>query len=269
MNFALRALHTVVFGNFFIATCALVMCYNTTQLFDVQLSLELALFVSFATLSSYCFHWYLTHDEANATRQLWTIKHRSLLGLMSVFALIVTGVLALPLIEYWWLLGLLGILTFLYSAPKVPYKPFIYLRGLAVAKTLYLAAVWALVTVVLPLMVAKVAWSGLIVVYLCHRFLYILAICILFDYRDRHDDRRSRMLNLVTYLSLKRLKRLYALLLTLFILSILGSWYYGLNAYQLIQLSLPALGLLLVFKTSIRTRSDYWYYIVLDGMMML
>ena len=83
------------------------------------------------------------------------------------------------------------LLTFLYSAPKLPQKIFRGLRRIAIGKTLYLAFVWVYVTTVLPIIVAGARWHPSFIFFTASRFFFVYACCLIFDYRDREDDRTA------------------------------------------------------------------------------
>jgi 4-hydroxybenzoate polyprenyltransferase len=104
--------------------------------------------------------------------------------------------------------------------------------------------------------------------FVVNRFFYIYAICILFDYRDVEDDKKAGIRSLITYLSERGVDTLFwgsiaTVALTLFLLA---------NYFSIaesIALLVPALILSLLYYPSKRNFSDYLYYFVLDGLMML
>jgi 1,4-dihydroxy-2-naphthoate octaprenyltransferase len=106
------------------------------------------------------------------------------------------------------------------------------------------------------------------VVYVINRFFFIYAICILFDYRDVEHDRRAGIKSLITYLSKKQIHRLFWFSLGLaFVTTILM-----LNEFLLpdvIALMIPIIVLALLYRRAQQNFSDYFYYFVLDGLMML
>src|ERR1700748_3831632 len=147
-------------------------------------------FVFFATICSYNFHWYLTPRSAAPSRRVyWTDPHRLLHFVLYLVGIVGSAVYFLYLLPWFPALCFAAFLTFLYSAPKLPYRPFRALRRIAVGKTLFLAFVWVYVTTVLPLLIADAHWSGSFVLFTAGRFFFIYALCIVFDLRDREDDR--------------------------------------------------------------------------------
>jgi hypothetical protein len=156
-------------------------------------------------------------------------------------------------------------LTFLYTAPKIPYRPFIYLRGLAFAKTLYLAAVWVAVTTILPLVISATEWQPTMYYYIANRFFLIFAVCILFDYKDRNEDKGIK--NMVTYLTEIQLNILFYSIIVCFFLSSYFLFTNGFKNIDILILIVPAFILTATYPISKTNNNDYWYYIGLDGMV--
>ena len=246
------------------------MVYQVSLLFGIELSWKLSLFVFAGAVSSYNFHWYLTPPEAeNASAKVaWNISNRQIHFVLAVIGLLTAGIAALQLLAYWpWLL-LTGAVTFLYSAPKIPHPVFGILRRIAVAKTIYLAFAWTLITAFLPLLISETDLTIIHLWYFLNRFFFIYAICILFDYRDVAADRKAGIRSLITLFSEKGVDRLFlfSILLAIvfqFLLSV------AVPAAYTIALLLPMVILILLYRKAKRNFSDYLYYFVLDGLMML
>ncbi len=103
------------------------------------------------------------------------------------------------------------VLTFLYSAPKVPHATFRWLKKIAIGKTIFLAFVWMYVTTLLPFLIADASKQGWMeaVLLSIYRFFLVYAICILFDHRDREEDRAEGIRSLITSLEEPHLDKLY------------------------------------------------------------
>ncbi|MEY4926984.1 MAG: hypothetical protein RI894_1420 [Bacteroidota bacterium] len=206
-------------------------------------------------------------ENTASERLIWTKKHRKVLYLFGILGGIVAAFFAIEFRHFWFILLPLAALTFIYTAPKIPFSPFTYLRGKAIAKTLYLSLVWTIVIAVLPMVFAKVTWTAAMTCYLVNRFCFTFALCALFDDRDKGTDALSGIKNLLSTLSETAFDRFFYLLLSL----LFGS-FIGLNACfftikQLFPFLFTTVLLLLFYKKIKRTNSDYWYYGVLDGLM--
>jgi 4-hydroxybenzoate polyprenyltransferase len=246
------------------------MVYQTCLLFSVPFSFSLAGFVFSGSVCSYNFHWYLTppHVEQPSEKEVWNISNRKIHLLLFIVGLIGSGVFTLLLIQHWFWLGITAFVTFLYSAPKIAHPVFSHLKKVAVGKTIFLAFAWMHVTTLLPLVVEIKALTLEHVWFVVNRFFYIYAICILFDYRDVEEDKQAGIRSLITYLSEKGVDTLFwGSIVAVALTSILLLDY--LSLAEVIALLIPAIILSLLYYPSKKNFSDYLYYFVLDGLMML
>lgn len=263
-------LRAFVFSNFFIAICAVAMCWQTVYLFQLREAKELLPFVFFSTMASYSFHWYLSMDTAgDRSRENWLKRYRPL-----HMALLIAGIAGLlyfgmGLLAWWpWLL-LTAFATFLYSAPKLPWPIFRWLRKVALGKTFFLAAVWVHVTTILPLLMSDQQWTAAFSLFVLSRFFLIYAICIIFDLRDRENDRRMGIRSLITWLNIAQIRILFSFSIFVCIITtvLLGLFHFGIG--QVLVLLLPGLLTALSYPLASRHFSDLLYYAWLDGLMAL
>jgi len=223
-------------------------------------------FAFFSTICSYNFHWYLTPAAYSGSPRLqWGVRHKNLQLVFAIIGGIGAAIYFLNLKAYWLELSGAAFLTFLYSAPKIPLPPFTWLRKIAIGKTIFLAAVWVYVTNVLPIFLTGEHFTSQAVFYILHRFFIIYALCILFDHRDLESDKQEGIRSLITWLNKKGLMWLYFLSL---LLSAGFAFLVSTNAvtfYLIIPIAITAL----LTKYTLHTKSDYYYYFVLDGLVML
>lgn len=273
MSLVLKISRFFVYSNLFIACCAVIMVYQT---FDLLLQdippVELVLFIFFATICSYSFHWWLTPaaaGKAASPREQWLGQHKSvhLVLFFAGFAGALSS--AFFLMEHWHWLLLSAFITFLYSAPKIPHPLFRSLRKVALAKTIFLAFVWMYVTTLLPLEISRQPWQTGFSLFAAGRFFLIYAICILFDYRDREHDKQIGIRSLITWLSYRNITRLFAgslLVYGIFTCMLLN---FGFPHILVIILLVPGIITALLYHYASRNFSDMLYYFVLDGLMAL
>jgi len=261
--------HFFLFTSLFISGCALLMVDQTNHLLQLHYEVpEYLLFVFIATLCSYNFHWYLTPDMPSETRRIgWTRRNRKLHLALFIIGCIGSAWYFFYFIEHWfWLLGSV-VLTFLYSAPKLNF--FQYLRKVAVGKTIFLAFVWMYVTTFLPIAIDNEHW-GLPATLLCiHRFFLIYAICIIFDYRDRQWDREQGIRSMITHFSEKGVNTIFVVSLLLFAAATAWFSYLQTGWLSFVILLLPGIITALLYPYAKKSFSDYLFYFVLDGLMML
>jgi len=246
------------------------MIWQTNQLLQLHYAKDtFYLFVFFSTICSYNFHWYLTPSTYSASeRLLWGDRHRTLMLALCGIGLVGSGWFFWELREHWLVLSGSAVLTFLYSAPKVPHKTFRWLSKIAVGKTLFLTFVWTYVTTLLPALIAGNAATAPLVWLTLHRFTLIYAICILFDYRDLESDRKEGIRSLITALDAKNLNRLYyfSLLLAAVSAGLMGTYT---SPGAVSSLVVPVIATALITRKAKQNDSDYLFYFVLDGFMAL
>ncbi len=260
----------LLFSSIYIALVALLMVWETEEILGLALDKNTYFgFVFFSTICSYNFHWYLTPgSEKHSERILWGQRQRRLQLMGCLIGLMGAAWYGLQLVQHWLPLSGAVILTFLYSAPKVPHATFRWLKKIAIGKTIFLAFVWMYVTTLLPYLIAdttKVTFMD--AAYLSiYRFFLIYAICILFDHRDREEDRAEGIRSLITSLEEPHLNKLYyasLLIAALFAIALAPV----LPLFVLFSL-LAAVAVVWSVKNYAQTHpSDYVYYFQLDGLM--
>jgi 4-hydroxybenzoate polyprenyltransferase len=259
-----------IFTSLFIAICAVLMVYQTGLLFNIPTSFALLAFVFSGSVCSYNFHWYLTPPNIPglSPKLKWNINNRNVHLVLFIISLIAAGVFSLLLIEHWLWLGVTAFLTFLYSAPKIPYPIFIQLRKIAIAKTIFLAFAWAHITALLPIVIAIKGIRAEHIWFVVNRFFFIYAICIVFDRRDVEKDREAGIKSLITFLDEKGVDILFWCVIAVFAVTsvVLLQWF---SLLIIIALLIPAIILCFLYYPSKKNFSDYLYYFILDGLMML
>jgi 4-hydroxybenzoate polyprenyltransferase len=265
-----RAFDFFVFTSLFIAICAVLMAYQTVLLFDVPLSFRLIGFIFFGTVCSYNFHWYLTPPNVGGPTEkvIWNVKNKHIHLGLSFIGLLGAAIFTFLLLKHWFWLGITAFVTFLYSAPKIPHPLFLHLRKIAVGKTIFLAFSWTHVTALLPLVLYRTDLSNAEIWFVINRFFFIYALCILFDYRDRESDKKDKIRSLITILSEQGIDIIFwGSMITFFItLGLMASY---LSYFLLLILGFPGILLCFLYYPSKKNSSDYLYYFVLDGLMML
>jgi 4-hydroxybenzoate polyprenyltransferase len=254
----------------FVSGCAVVMVYQTYALIiNKPLNIHFAAFVFCSTVCSYNFHWALTPNSIAPSQRLqWDEKHKRHHLLLSIIGLIAAVIFFFYFKEKWLYILPSAILTFLYSAPKIQSPFFQLLKKVAIGKTIFLAAIWTYVTAALPVLIEG-SFSEKAILFCIGQFFFIYAICILFDFRDKEDDKADGIRSMITYFNEQGVNALFIISIGVFIiLSLLlqGTGVAWLNIFLLIFPSLLLIGL---FNYSKRNFSDYLYYFVLDGLMML
>lgn len=261
-----------VYSNLFIAICAVLMVSQAYQLLlHTRPDKNVLGFVFFSTICSYSFHWYLSSDSAaGSPRSNWQQRNH-LVHIILFFAGGIGAAYFFWLLRaHWFWLMLSAIPTFLYTAPKIPNQYFRLLRKIALGKTIFLALVWMYVTTVLPFAVSKSGeWRTDVWLFIISRFFLIYSICILFDRRDREDDKAKGIRSLITYLDEKGIRLLFISSILLFFVSTSGLLFFSYGKLIVFLLLLPGIITAGLYNYSLKKISDILYYFTLDGLMAL
>jgi 4-hydroxybenzoate polyprenyltransferase len=202
-------------------------------------------------------------------RVQWQVRNRKLLAFLFIAGLAGSVFFFTRISTFWpWLLPAV-LATFLYSAPKLPHSLFQRLRKVAIGKTIFLAFIWTYVTSVLPVIVSGESWSEVLTIYAISRYFFIYCICILFDYRDREDDKAEGVRSLITFLNDRNITRLFIFSFLVYITFTFLLLNYGFSRTQILLLLVPGVILAFLFNPARRNFSDWLYYVVLDGLMAL
>ena len=265
-----KILDFFLFTSLFVSCCAVIMVYQSYSLIiGKPVNPWFAVFVFFSTVCSYNFHWALTpHSIAPSQRLQWDEKHTSYHLLLSITGLIGAAISFFFIKEHWFYIGVAAILTFLYSAPKISFTPFKWLKKIAIGKTIFLAMAWTYVTAVLPILIEGNVATEKAIIFCAGQFFFIYAICILFDFRDRDYDKKEGIRSMITYFNERGIDILFSIsIIVFFVLSILLNQT-GIQWVNIGILLIPALLLITIYKHAKRNFSDYLYYFILDGLMM-
>lgn len=259
-----------IYSNLFIAGCAALMTAQSGLFLATDCQpLAFPWFIFFSTLCSYSFHWYFTGPSVIITpRSGWLQQNRWVHLLFFLTGLAGSLILFFKnFSEYWLWIAAAAVATFLYSAPKIPNRHLQQLRKLALGKTIFLAAVWTYVTTVLPFLIQAAPWTTAHTLFTISRYFAVYMICILFDYRDRTDDKNSGIRSLITYMEPAGIRRLFLFSFLVFILATLGLYRQGIPAEMVSYHLLPGFIVAALYQRATRDFGDMLYYFVLDGLM--
>lgn len=270
----MKTLNFILYGNIFIALCAFAQTLQTYCFLEhgkPSLSI-LPIFVAVATFFLYNIHkpitFFLKKQFVENQRFLKTKTFSTPLSILTAFSgmfcfyaffqlqratqlsLIVAAVLSLA-----YVLPIFGRLR---------------LRDLPYVKIFTIAFVWAFVTVILPVCeLGKTINIGVSLMFL-ERFLFIFALTIPFDIRDMDWDAQTNVKTIPLSIGLKKAQYLAISCLIIcvfldFILNILD--FYDFKDMLILIISYLLSGIIIYLTHT--NRSDYFFYGLIDGMMLL
>jgi 4-hydroxybenzoate polyprenyltransferase len=254
----------------YISLCAVIMTWQSCHLLHLTISNDYYWFVFFATICSYNFHWYLTpQSKTSIDRPKWSLRHKNAHLLFYFAGVIGSAIFFYTLRQHWFALFFATLLTFLYSAPKIPLPYFRFFKQVAIGKTIFLTTVWTYVTAILPVFIAGLHFNHQMKWFAASRFFLIYAICLLFDYRDRAEDKQEGIRTFVNYFDDQAVDRLFIFSIIAFIVFTIALLFSSVSLFTVLILIIPGLVLFLAYKTAKTSVSDYLFYFFLDGLMML
>ena len=261
----------LIFSSLFIAVCAVVVVYQTYILFlEIPVNNYYLAFVFFSTVCSYNFHWMLTPGSVNQVcRSEWSGRHRNIHLYFFILGLLASVFFFFYLANDWPFLLIAAVLTFLYSAPKISFAPFQWLKKFSIGKTIFLASVWTYVTTILPFFLENKTVATGSLLYFSAQFFFMLTICIVFDYRDRQQDKEEGIRSMITYLTEKGINVFFFISILFSALSLFLLYKEGIELKYILILAVPLVMISILYKKTKRNFSDYLYYFVLDGLIML
>lgn len=261
--------HFILSHSIFVAVCAVALAFQTGQLLQFSNGGFVYGFVFFATLCSYNFYWLLSKTALSKDSNLSDFFKTDTAGLLlmtvagagMLFCFFQSG---LPLNIV--LTAIL--LTIIYSVPLLPFKFLKFIRRAGVLKTFLLAFTWAYVTVLIP--IQKTYWQldNADLFVFTRRFLFMLMLCIIFDNRDKAVDKIRGLHSLATDLKPVVLNILICIIFAVLFISNLFYKDFGIAFYHSIGLQVSTIGLLVVYLFSLKKRGYFFYYFIVDGMML-
>ncbi|TXK37188.1 hypothetical protein FVR03_15835 [Pontibacter qinzhouensis] len=269
-----KGLRLLLYSHVFISFCAFFLTIETFLLAGLPVSLALATFVFLATLFTYNLSSVQSVlRQANASTKpaptSWTLRHRQELAIIGLSSLAGAAVL------YWvfklqlsgWFILHLALISVGYTVPILyKSKKVRPLRSVPLLKVFLIAYVWAAVTVFFPVMQAgAVVWEQEVLLLFLRRFLFILALALLFDIRDYLYDQKTNTLTVPGFIGVRNTKLLSLGLLVLN--GVLGT----VMETALVEIALllaSALAALVVVYSS-EEKPRLYYALLADGAMLL
>ena len=264
-------LEFILFTSIFVAGCAVAFCMETNILLGLPLNnFSFYCFVFGATIVQYNLHYLVKKVAAKDSARLrWSQRNKNIhvVLLIAGSVLILFSLFSFHL-EHFFILFVLGCVSFLYSFPFLPFAKKRRIKDYGFLKITTLALLWTLVTVWFP--VSGHAYdTGLFIFVFIKRLLFMFILCLLFDMRDIEVDNSENIKTLAVVLGHKKSYTLSYLLLFVFVLLSIAQYFYFPQMRFLIPMIISAAATLVTIEITKRSNSDFVYLAGIDGMMLL
>lgn len=269
IKFMIKVVQYLVYQSYYIALCAAGMVMMNMH----QLSLAIfdypyiPIFIFCSTLLAYRFHYIYKQrkqiPDVRFSQQKETITINNIINIVLIIIAAIT-------FSYFNLLQMIlmvsiMILTALYSYPLLPITYFkrTKVKSYGFLKPFYLALVWTLCTVLLPMLTVGALLSFLPIF---STYLFMLSLCILFDLKDITTDHSENIITIPQQLSRKALNSIIICIILvncLFFLQQINAWTVALLMTSLIQIWIT--------YDMIYNKSDhsFLYLLRVDGLMLI
>lgn len=260
----------MLYSSLYIAICTVALCLETNLLLKIPFQhVSFYIFVACATLLQYNLHYYIKIAEPpHDPRTHWSHKYKrvhQVLIVLSLIGIVISLFSFTP--AHMYVIGMLGLLTVLYSFPLMPFATKKRLKDFGIVKIVVLTLTWTIITVWLP--VAESGWDTDIWLVFLRRFLFMGALCLAFDIRDVTNDESRQIRTIPIRIGINRTYRLIWLLLFLFVLLSVYQLFRSGNIYHFNAMMLSAMATYFVISRSKYIENDYIYLGGIDGMMLL
>lgn len=256
---------TLVYANVYIALCAFAQVFLTYLVFDIPYNFDTVSYLAFVPLATYVQYnmqrgYMINYYNLNSERAAWLKKNRKLM-LYSNFAGL--GVLLFLCNSLSWTSIIIMVAAELVSS--LYYLPPFNLRKYGYLKPFLIGVVWTVSTVVVPLIESHLLSENAFY-FVAAQFLFITELCIVFDIKDAVEDFAGGVFTYANVFGVKFTKILSALMLA-------GSgicmWFFNNDVmFTLASLSTLLVTLLYTLRSS-DEKHDFWFYLAIDGMLIL
>ena len=149
------------------------------------------IFVMTSTVLSYNFIRLQRQNELEFSYQNWVEKNRNPIWVISLICAVLVLALSFQIKSSAFLILIPSVVITFFYGSRISKNSRLTLRDLAGIKIVTIALVWALVTVLFPLLQEQSSFDKNTWITFAQRFLFVFAITIPFDIRDLHIDQKE------------------------------------------------------------------------------
>ncbi len=265
----MRALNFIFSRSIFVSLCAAFLSVQTFILTKVQLQMSIVALVFFLTLFFYNFYAIIIkwQGDIGSKNPIILPKYATnfFLILVSIIYVFDSFFKSPQLIR---IILIPGFTSVIYLGIMINKGKFFIINKLGFLKTILLSFTWAYTTVILPSLATQNGISDLAIQVFFMRFVFMLMLGVIFDFRDVQKDRNYNWSSVATMINKSQLIGLMLMLLLLN--SVLC--YRNLKIVGEIQqfiLMMSTVLAFLFFIISLKKRNYYFYYFLVDGLMLI
>ena len=228
-------------------------------------------YIFFSTIAAYNAYWLLSkYQNGGRVLSAHFLKRNSLYILLSTFGGLVSLAFIMRSGVKLWLLIPAVAGTLLYFMVLLQPKMRIKYRELGFLKTILLALTWTYTTVILPVNTGvDIPATGLQVMLFINRFMLMFILCAIFDTKHIEADKEIDVYTIATGISGRYYLTIISIVFMLFFVA--GFWVkFATQGRAGAMAFLLMFGLVWwVYRLSRRPRGYYFYYFIVDGLMLL
>ncbi len=264
----MRWLKFLLSHSLFVSICAAALSCQTCILLQKPIDWSFCSLIFWLTLGTYNLYWGLSKWSFEITCPKVFSNYLINIILMVVSTVALLFYLSL-LFSIWPYLIIASLSTILYCLPLIYKESFVKYRKIGFIKTLLLAFTWTFVTVVFPAhSIFATNFLDILFVFSC-RFLFLLTLCIIFDLRDSKIDLFHGIRSLANELSKQSVNLIMVIIFFLQLFVIIFFLKYKLeNSQAIVLFTTAVLSIGCYFLSAIKERSYYFYYFLVDGLML-
>lgn len=274
MNPIRKLIDFILYSNIFIGLCAVALALTNQLTVEGNMRWDnTCWFVFFATVFTYCYLKFGEPQSANSGtgHRAWAANNSQLSKNIMLSSLLATGGFFLTLSwDNKFTVLVLAAFTALYGFVDVPFlKHKRKLRDFGLLKTLFVAIVWSVTTVIVPLDGSFVEPS-MMAFLLLRRFLFVMALTMVFEIKDMKGDEAHGIKTIPLLIGVSNTKLAAQLMLLLLIgINLVQYFFFDISAVNMMAVNLSLLVSIFCIQPLHEETSEEWYYFVLDGMMIL
>ena len=263
----------LLYGNFFIALCAVAMTLQTCHLryFNVAGS-PILIFIFSATFFLYNIHKFITvflkKEVVENQRFIKMKRFDTPLSILTFIALMLSFETYMMLgMDIKGVVALIALPSILYVVPIFNGKR---LRDLPYLKIFIITSVWVSVCVILPTLCLGKDWWTTDAIVALEKAFFIFALTIPFDIRDRAWDLKMGVKTIPLSISVEKSKKLaYKALCLSFLMACILIFTKNYSYWTLFKIGISLIVTYFIIKKTDDTKDDYFYLFCMDGMMIL